>query len=152
MITLKVYIVCLKSDRRVSLWSNPFRKRKNIYKISLILSSLSIISCVFLRVLGNKQQAIFLVQHLDLFPVSLKFILFSLCLPPATLAPHSPPRNNCFCLIHSHGCVHSQYNAANNTRPLYLLVKLVKLLYPYSSYSWLASHIFGWQPVSAHIS
>lgn len=82
-ITLKVYIPCLKSDRRVSMWSNSglFQKEKkylqNFFDTVLYLS----LTVFFLRLLGNKQQAIFLVQHLDLFPVSLKFILFSLSLP-----------------------------------------------------------------------
>lgn len=131
VLTLKVYIHCLKRDRRVSLWSNPFRKIKNICRISSILSSLSVIICVFLSLLGNKQQAIFLVQHLDLFPGSLNFILFSLSCPPPPNLPHfTLSSNDCFWIIHPHGCVHSQSNSANNTRPVYLHGYLSNLFIP----------------------
>lgn len=56
-----------------------------IYRISLSLSSLSDTSCVFLRVLGNKEQAMVPAQHLYVSAVSLEFILVSLLLP----TPHT---------------------------------------------------------------
>lgn len=64
----------LPSDGHKSwLWD---RKVKMIYGMSLAVRwiSLSAISCVLLRVAGDKQQALLPVHHLDLSPVSLELI------------------------------------------------------------------------------